>query len=178
MTEQRISPPKRVCAYRGNLLSSVTEIDRMISGFGNILGIHFFSLSISQVFFSFPLRRPPEVSRPKFFQDQIICHGKIWKFSVPALPAKIPRFILIGVFGPCALLSANHWGCRLQCANWCGSGPSAPPQGWRWGPLRPCGLKVGCCYGGAMRLHGQKMKKCPLCHHSASMCENNYVIMS
>ena len=78
MTEQRISPPKRVCAYRGNLLSSVTEIDRMISGFGNILGIHFFSLSISQVFFSFPLRRPPEVSRPKFFQDQIICHGKIW----------------------------------------------------------------------------------------------------
>ena len=37
-------PPKRVCACRGDLLNSVTEIDRMISGFGNILGIHFFSL--------------------------------------------------------------------------------------------------------------------------------------
>lgn len=152
----RFPPTKRVCACRADLLSSVTEIDRMISGFGNILGIHFFS--ISYVFFSFPLKKSTEVSRPKFFQDQIMCHGKIWKFSVPALPAKIPRFTLIGVFEPYALLSANHWGCRLQCANWCGSGPHAPPQGWRWGPPRPCGMKVGCFQGREMGPHGKKMK--------------------
>lgn len=40
------TPPKRVCACRGDLLSSVTEVYRRTSGFGNVIGIRFFSLHL------------------------------------------------------------------------------------------------------------------------------------
>lgn len=176
VTEQHVSPPPRVCACRGDLLSSVTEIDRMISGFGNILGIHFFSLYLL-CFLLFSFKKVNRSFQAKILSGSNHVSWENMKVLGACFASKNPKVHLDWSFW--TICSAVSQSLGLQTAvcqlMWLWAICSTP--GLKVEPTQTLWIESGVLPGRGNGAPWQKNEKRPLRHHSASMCENNYVIM-